>query len=146
MNKELQDKLINLFPVLYGKNTVDEYMGHKDVPTPFSIYKFEIGKGWYSLIYDLSWNITLHNDYNEGHSPTVQAIQVKEKLGKLKFYVEPYDEEVQKWITETENKSEKICEVCGKEGKLRGDELINEKRDGWYRTRCEEHIEIRTNS
>lgn len=72
MKKELQQKLYDDFPSLYQQK--DLTIQQSCMP-----WGFECGDGWYNLIYGLSWAIT--NLY-----PSIQASQVKEKFGGLRFY------------------------------------------------------------
>lgn len=63
----------------------------------------------------------------------VQAVQVKEKLGGLRFYIEHEtgDDYVRGAIALAEDLSFKTCEVCGNIGQRRGGRGI--------RTLCDEH-------
>lgn len=68
-------------------------------------------------------------------SPCVQveATQVKQKLGGLRFYIghNAGDAYIRGAISMAEDMSMKTCEVCGSPGKRRG--------GGWIRTLCDEH-------
>ena len=61
--------------------------------------------------------------------PTV--VQVKEKFGSLRFYVDRATDEHYNYIRFAENLSAVTCEECGAPGKMRG--------RGWYYTACDEH-------
>jgi len=63
--------------------------------------------------------------------PTV--VQVKEKLGTLRFYVNGASEAQYNYISFAEAMSGVTCETCGKPGKRLG--------RGWVYTACEEHAE-----
>ena len=63
--------------------------------------------------------------------PTV--VQVKEKFGTLRFYVNGATEEQHHYISFAEAMSSRTCETCGKPGKRLG--------RGWIYTACEEHAE-----
>lgn len=82
--------------------------------------KEEVGPGWSSLIEQI---------YNALPEDAV-IHQIKEKFGGLRFYVDNVSHEIQHMIGELEQKSETICEICGKPGKIR--------RDGWWKTLCPE--------
>lgn len=130
MNKELTDALLRDFPILYGLKTV-EYLGQKDVPTTFSLYKFECGDGWEPLIRGLSEEL---EHQNLGATNPIQARQVKEKFGGLRFYTNPVDEYINEVIQEAEAESLKTCEDCGSI-----DPTITTssgKDHGWIRTLC----------
>lgn len=59
------------------------------------------------------------------------AVQVKEKFGGLRFYVNGASAEHDAKIEFAESMSYRTCEVCGRPGKP--------TRDGWIRTLCKEH-------
>jgi len=116
MNKENTEKLFNDFPELYGQ---------KDLPINQTnmCWGFECGDGWFDIIYQLSEKISAHHN--------IQATQVKEKFGTLRFYTNYHDDAVEAMIAEAERKSEVTCDVCGQPGEMRS--------DGWLSVRCEEH-------
>ena len=84
-----------------------------------------VGKGWSSLI-DAIFDKLPEDAY---------ISQVKEKYGGLRFYVDGVDIGVLDFISEMEEKSYEICEICGKPGKPR--------EGGWIRTLCDEHVGMR---
>lgn len=63
--------------------------------------------------------------------PQVVAVQVKEKLGTLRFYYDGGDDIVDGMVRMAESMSSVMCEVCGAPGERRG--------GGWIRTLCDEH-------
>ena len=89
-------------------------------------FGFECGDGWYELLDNLMDEIQ-KIDIDK----SVSVHQVKEKFGGLRFYIGSGNDEVYRLIGEAEDKSYKICEVCGKPGKT--------NKSGWLRTSCEEH-------
>ena len=64
----------------------------------------------------------------------VVAVQVKEKFGGLRFYVNGATEEMYNFISFAESMSYKTCEVCGSPGKT--------YTDGWHQTLCDIHAEM----
>lgn len=96
-------------------------------------FGFECGDGWYNLLDALCDSIQGHCDYINRMYPHRQfqivAVQVKEKYGSLRFYVdyrhaENLDESEQAKIRETcifidgkismaEAISERVCGLCG---------------------------------
>jgi hypothetical protein len=63
--------------------------------------------------------------------PQVVAVQVKEKFGTLRFYINGGDEAILHYIEMAEAMSAHTCEECGQPGKLRS--------GGWIRTLCDDH-------
>ena len=92
-----------------------------------------VGPGWLPLIDKLCAFLQFHTDHNShtGKYPQVEAVQVKEKFGGLRFYVKGATESQWGAIAFAESLSTSICEECGSQGKQRG--------KGWIRTLCDEH-------
>jgi hypothetical protein len=59
------------------------------------------------------------------------AVQVKEKFGGLRFYVQAATDKHYNYISFAESMSYKTCEECGAPGKR--------YTDGWHRTLCDIH-------
>ena len=119
MNAEHTKYLIETYPVLY--------QGHAwPITQNLMAFGFECGDGWFPLLDQLSSDITAL-DKRDG-SETI-AVQVKEKIGGLRFYIEGGTGAVWKAIEEAEALSERTCEMCGEPGKLRG--------KGWVSTLCD---------
>ena len=91
----------------------------------------EIDPGWHDLIYKLLQDIKALNP-EEGF----EVVQIKEKFGGLRFYTNFGTDEIFELIHKAEDASYKICEICGKKGKLRND-------IGWYLTLCNDHYKER---
>ena len=92
--------------------------------TPFELYGAEIGQGWMPLVTEL-----LDKLKSIGWDGNI--LQIKEKFGGLRFYIDTGSDRAFDLIDEYENKSFSICEICGDPGKLIG--------HGWLMTRCEKH-------
>lgn len=121
MNNENTQKLWNDFPTLYKG---------KDKPITESLipFGFECGDGWFNLIYELSEKITKLD-------PNCEAVQVKEKIGGLRFYTNGNIDEVDSLIDEYEETSYHTCEECG-------DTTTAKERGGyWIRTLCDKCFE-----
>lgn len=120
MKKELQDKLYKDFPNLYQQRKLP-------MTQTCMYWGIETGDGWFDLIYELSDKITKID-------PEVQAVQVKEKYGTLRFYVGPVDKEksdaVYDIISEYESKSANTCEHCGSTDNVT-------QTQGWIVTLCD---------
>lgn len=126
MKLELEQKLVAKYPKLFS-----DYGG--DVKVTCMAFGFECGDGWYNLLDALCDSIQEHCDYINRMYPNRQfqpiAVQVKEKYGSLRFYVdyrhaENLDESEQVKIRETcifidgkismaESMSERVCGLCG---------------------------------
>lgn len=120
MKKELQDKLYKDFPNLYAQKDLD-------MTKTAMCWGICCGNGWYDIIRDLSEKLEPFG---------VQAVQVKEKFGGLRFYLAGYPKEddaykvVMKAVREAEEASYKTCELCGAPGKSRD--------GGWVRVLCDD--------
>lgn len=110
MNIELEEKLNNRFPF-----TKNPYCGNS------------CPNGWFNLV----WNLCLTL---EVYKFSGKVNQIKEKFGGLRFYVSHATDKQYDIIHKAEEKSYKICEVCGKKGKLR--------KLAWAKTLCWRHYYI----
>ena len=121
MRRELEDKLIETFPFLYKE-----------------IAALECDDGWFGLIWDLGLNLEpLVRDAADCY----HAVQVKEKFGGLRFYMNSYTEAMTFYIDKAEALAAKTCEICGTPGERRN--IHPKSRDGdvgfaWFRTFCDE--------
>jgi len=138
MRPELQNKLYEKYPKIFAQ---------KDWPMTQTAmcWHFECSDGWYDLIDSLCSEIQAHIDNENwsiqykresGKLPAdapdffqVEATQVKEKFGGLRFYVNYYDDYIRGLISMAETISYKTCETCGLPGKPND--------DGWIATLCE---------
>ena len=77
--------------------------------------------GWLKLIDELSGKIVKLNK-------DIEACEVKEKFGGLRFYIDGGNKKIWDLINKYEEKSFTICEKCGKSGRIRG--------TNWYITLC----------
>ena len=126
MKKELEDKLVRDFPLLYKEYGGSQY-------ETCMAWGFECSDGWFALLYEASVKLEpLIEEYRK-ENPQEEylpcASQVKEKFGTLRFYLSTGTREMYAIVDEAEELSGKTCEVCGKEGKTGG--------TGWYRTLCD---------
>ena len=92
-----------------------------------------VGDGWLPLLDKLCHFLQFNTDNNnrDGRYPQVVAVQIKEKFGGLRFYVESATSEQYAAIEFAEYLIGSMCEVCGEPGKR-----IN---GGWIQTLCEKH-------
>ncbi len=80
-------------------------------------YGFDCGDGWFRLIWELSEQIEV---YGQQHfeASNLMAVQVKQKLGELRFYTEPKIWNVEYLIEATRLRSLQTCELTGAVGEL----------------------------
>ena len=134
MSPELDEQLCKKYPEIFK----DRYGDIRNSCMPWG---FDCGDGWYPLIDELCRLIMWHCDhfnYNiEKHEydklPYPVAVQVKEKFGTLRFYINGGDEAINNYISMADCLSGRICEECG---------LMKNARTwnfGWLRTLCVEH-------
>jgi hypothetical protein len=107
MRAELQEKLQRRFPKIYGGKP------------------FECGDGWYSILEELGLEL-------EGTKKPITILQIKEKFGTLRVYLDPSDPAVQSAVDYAEEQSARVCEKCSKPGSLCRSPY------GWFRTLCVE--------
>lgn len=124
MRKELDEKLCADFPELFAERNLP-------MQETTMCWGFDTDDGWHDLIHGLSKDITgLCRKYG---AEIPHVVQVKEKLGGLRYYTGGVDPKVADGvfhlIMAAEMESYHVCEVCGKPGRLR-------IRDGWYKTIC----------
>ena len=138
MQDDLEKQLYEKYPEIFRQ---------KDLPMNQTAMCWGIstGKGWFVIIDELCSEIQNHI-YNKNldikykkergelppdapNFPQVEATQVKEKFGGLRFYVNHSDEYIDGLISMAESMSLRTCEHCGNPGK--------ENEDGyWISTLC----------
>jgi len=123
MNKKNTETLLKDFPKLYRQY-------YLPMTETCMCWGFDVGDGWYDLIYQLSQKLEIA-------APECECCQCKEKFSTLRFYVDNCNEEGHKIIIEYEKKSGHICEICGEKGVFRGDLP-------WVRTLCLKHYKEMT--
>lgn len=84
---------------------------------------------WKTLYYTL-FKFKWYGACKKWSPPYPKAMQVKEKFGGLRFYMNYYVEDLEDLISEAESQSYNICEKCGKPGKSR--------EGGWIVTLCDD--------
>lgn len=129
MNPDLDAKLCADFPLLYS-------VGGEDTRCSLSHFGFETVDGWFRIIYELSAELEeLIKRLRSDERNDYYAVQVKEKFGTLRFYMNMETEEMSRAIREAEGRSASACEVCGWPGTLRG--------GGWLKTLCDAYAAAR---
>jgi hypothetical protein len=118
----LTDKELNEYLISIGGLT-NVFTGNKVTDSDF----FQVSLGWNLIIKNLIQDL-IRLGWNK------EVIQVKEKFGGLRFYINEGTDEIHQRIGEAELESMKTCEITGRPGKIRTD-------IGWYRTLCDEEYE-----
>jgi len=149
MTKQNSEKLAELYPEMFTwsergythnvfENTYNKALVfvHKHLKFTRSInyikqtnpynYIFEVGDGWYGLLYQLILNVRF-NDEAKGKWIT-KVTQCKEKFGGLRFYVTGTSDKNWDLIREAEKKSYGVCEVTGSEVE------VGVWNNGWIQT------------
>lgn len=123
MRQELDDLLCQRYPLIFAKR-------HDSMRDTCMCWGFSCNDGWFTLIDTLCELLQFDTDRNG--EPQAVAVQVKEKFGELRFYIQSGTERQFGMITLATAMSAHICEECGQSG-----QLLN--RQGYYTTRCPEH-------
>ena len=126
MNLELRNKLFDKYPKIFRQ---------KDLPMSQTCmcWGIEVGDGWYDIIdmlcCQIKWHIA-HNlkDNEDPDSVQIEATQVKEKYGTLRFYYDGGNEFISGLVSMAEGMSGRICERCGCPG--------TQNTVGWIKTLC----------
>jgi hypothetical protein len=114
MTEDLEEKLYRDYPSLY-RNRQQTLM----------FDGFACGDGWFTLIDTVSFLLSKHDQ-------TIRVEQVKEKLGKLDFYIQNGDKYSAGTTMLAYMISQVTCEICGAPG-------ARYEPKGWLTTRCPCH-------
>lgn len=100
------------------------------------ITSLDAGAGWRPLLWDLCVALEAHAKVQvaNGNRP-VQVVQIKQKLGGLRFYVHGGDDLTRAFIDAAEEIAERTCEVCG-------DPAEAKRINGWISVFCRAHQEV----
>ena len=101
---------------------------NEDLKTPYELFGIECGKGWKSLYQPILDRI---EEINRETESNIVPTQIKEKFGRLVFYLNEENDELSKMIKNVFEKSSHICENCGKPT-----ETIDD--GGWLYTLCKD--------
>lgn len=127
MSPDLQEKLFLKYPDIFQQKDMS-------MMQTCMCWGIECNDGWYDLINQLCHEIKLHIDFNLGKDEKkdlvqVQATQVKEKYGTLRFYHTGGNKFIDGLVWMAEGMSRHLCEICGSPGFLR--------EGSWVTTRCD---------
>lgn len=106
----------------------------------YEYVKDRLGLKKYDWPGEVEWNVTVTQEVIDEAFAKMQAeaelvpvaIQVKEKYGTLRFYINRGSDEQWAYIAFAEAMSACTCEICGNRGRV-------SRGMGWVTTRCKEH-------
>ena len=122
MNKQLTEALFKDFPKLFRDKD-------KSPRETLICFGFECGDGWEPLIRECAAKLEAINNTIENPENYIAAVQVKEKFGGLRFYLNFHTTETDEAIRVAEEKADVTCETCGQPGTAEGSK-------GWICTLC----------
>ena len=125
MDKKLQDKLFKRYPKIFVQRKLP-------MTQTCMCWGIECGNGWYWLIDKLCDSIQSYIDHNDKGNQ-LEATQVKEKYGSLRFYTNGESDIIHGMIWLAERMSEYICEECGSTEDV-------QQTEGWIVSLCPEHM------
>ena len=97
--------------------------GCEAAPVTLEALQESVGPGWSDILARLVSEL-------EQLGWDGRILQIKEKFGGLRFYVEAASDEVYARIEQAEQDSYHVCEECGQRGMIRS--------GGWIKTLCDE--------
>lgn len=128
MRKELEQKLARRWPNWFG-------LAGNPRSSPMA-RGLEHGDGWFNILWRLCLDLEpLVAELGKETGERFSVVQVKEKLGTLRFYVSHHTDAIDERIAEAQEESSRICEICGMPGKRRD-------TGGWVRAACDEHAQV----
>jgi hypothetical protein len=123
MDQITQEQLVGKFPQVFKK-----------------IKHVECDEGWYPLLFDL-FNLIegyfIQYQISEELREEIYAVQIKEKFGLLRCYMNESTPFIDGAIALAEYISGRICEVCGEPG-------VN-RHGNWIQTLCDKHDQEKKN-
>ena len=124
MNKQLTNQLFEKYKKLFPNGS------DVDPRENLMCFGFDCGDGWYKIIDDMCDVI----QRNMKKDSTIIFVQIKEKFGQLRVYIENVSDDicdlVELAVYKAEQCSGHICETCGSESKLKN-------KNGWLSTVCD---------
>jgi hypothetical protein len=125
MRKDLEQRLVERWPTWFNTGG--------DIRCTAMPRGFEHDDGWFEIVWRLCEDLEpLVAEFEEAGGQKFEVLQVKEKFGGLRFYVNCRKEKViSQRIGIAVQESFHTCEICGQPGTLR--------EDSWIKTLCDEH-------
>jgi|1_EtaG_2_1085319.scaffolds.fasta_scaffold00068_48 hypothetical protein len=126
MNQNLQNKLFAKYPKIFQQKDLS-------MQETCMCWGITCGDGWYNILDTLCSQIQHHLEYNLTKEQdleiiNVEAVQVKEKYGGLRFYYNGGDDFIRGLAWMAEGISGCTCETCGSPG--------TQNDTGWIHTLC----------
>jgi hypothetical protein len=128
MREELEQRLVERWPTWFNTEG--------DIRDTAMARGFEHDDGWFDILWRLCGDLEpLVAEFEKETGLQFEVLQVKEKFGGLRFYVNCRKEgAIRQRIGAAAQESFHTCEVCGQPGKLREERLI--------KTLCDEHASV----
>jgi hypothetical protein len=125
MLKELEQRLVERWPTWFNTGG--------DIRYTAMARGFEHDDGWFDILWRLCEDLELLvAEFEQETGSQFEVLQVKEKFGGLRFYVNcRRNEAIRQRIGLAAQESLRTCEICGQSGRLR--------EDRWIKTLCDEH-------
>jgi hypothetical protein len=125
MRKELEQRLVERWPTWFNTKGDFRYTG--------MTLGFQHDDGWFDLLWRLCEDLEpLVAEFEQATGRKFEVLQVKEKFGGLRFYVNcRRNVAIRERIEVAKEEANRTCEICGRPGELR--------EDGWIKTLCDEH-------
>jgi hypothetical protein len=125
MRKKLEQRLVERWPAWFKTEGDFRYTAMTG--------GFEHGDGWFDILWRLCEDLEpLVTEKERAGGRQFEVLQVKEKFGGLRFYVNWHrNETIDQRIGIAADESFRTCEVCGQPGTLRAARCI--------KTLCDEH-------
>jgi hypothetical protein len=124
MRTELEQRLVERWPTWFNTGG--------DIRCTAMARGFEHGDGWFDILWRLCEELEpLVTEIERAGGPKFEVLQVKEKLGGLRIYVNRHSDAIERCLGIAADESFRTCEVCGQPGKPR--------EESWIKTLCDEH-------
>lgn len=125
MKLELQEMLYTEFPRIFRQKDLS-------CRETCMCWGIECPDSWFDILHTLCWEIQRLVDIEK--SPQIEATQVKEKFGTLRFYYEGGNdkviEKVDELISIAEDMTSKVCAICG------SDKEVKQSKSAWVHFTC----------
>lgn len=136
MNKKNTNRLLEKYPKIFAQHKLS-------CRETAMCWLFSCGDGWYDIIDTLAFIIQQKNEQapeavKKSDYYPMQAVQVKEKWGGLRFYMNASTDYIDGAIRMAEEMSYRICEDCG------STDGVAQTSSGWVRTLCKKCTSSRT--